>query len=52
MIHEQLTTGYGVQIRAFVNGWNKRCHPFVWTKTADDPSSRRQPLDTSTRPTS
>ncbi len=24
------------KIRAFVNGWNDRCHPFVWTKTADD----------------
>ena len=22
------------KIRAFVNGWNDRCHPFVWTKTA------------------
>jgi transposase len=24
------------QIRGFVNGWNDRCHPFVWTKTADE----------------
>ena len=24
------------KIRAFVNGWNDRCHPFIWTKTADD----------------
>ena len=24
------------KIRAFVNGWNDRCHPFVWTKTADE----------------
>jgi hypothetical protein len=23
------------QIRAFINGWNDRCQPFVWTKTAD-----------------
>jgi len=23
------------KIRAFVNGWNDRCHPFVWTKTAE-----------------
>ncbi|MDP9397094.1 MAG: IS630 family transposase, partial [Actinomycetota bacterium] len=22
-------------IEAFINGWNERCHPFVWTKTAD-----------------
>lgn len=24
------------KIRAFVDGWNDRCHPFVWTKTAED----------------
>ena len=24
------------KIRAFINGWNDRCHPFVWTKTADE----------------
>src|SRR4051795_2671054 len=23
------------KIRLFINGWNNRCHPFVWTKTAD-----------------
>ena len=23
-------------IRAFITGWNKRSHPFVWTKTADE----------------
>ncbi len=22
-------------IRAFIDGWNGRAHPFVWTKTAD-----------------
>jgi len=22
-------------IEAFINGWNDRCHPFTWTKTAD-----------------
>ena len=22
-------------IRAFIDGWNDRCQPFVWTKTAD-----------------
>ncbi len=25
-----------IKIRAFINGWNDRCHPFVWTKTADE----------------
>jgi len=24
------------KIRAFVDGWNNRPHPFVWTKTADE----------------
>ena len=23
------------KIRAFINGWNDRCHPFIWTKTPD-----------------
>ncbi len=23
-------------IRRFIAGWNDRCHPFTWTKTADD----------------
>jgi transposase len=32
-------------IEAFINGWNDRCHPFVWTKTADEilPHTTRQP---------
>jgi len=24
------------KIRTFIDGWNDRCHPFVWTKTADE----------------
>ena len=24
------------KIRAFVDGWNDRAHPLIWTKTADD----------------
>jgi hypothetical protein len=24
------------RIRHFINGWNNRAQPFVWTKTADD----------------
>ena len=23
-------------IRTFIDGWNERCHPFAWTKTADE----------------
>jgi len=24
------------KIRAFIDGWNNRAHPFVWTKTAKE----------------
>jgi hypothetical protein len=24
-----------IKIRAFIDGWNDRCQPFVWTKPAD-----------------
>jgi transposase len=24
------------KIRAFIDGWNNRCHPFAWTKTPDE----------------
>ena len=32
-------------IRAFIDAYNERCHPFTWTKTADDilPRATRQP---------
>ena len=23
-------------IEAFIDGWNERCQPFTWTKTADE----------------
>jgi hypothetical protein len=31
-------------ISRFIEGWNDRCHPFIWTKTADEilPHARRQ----------
>jgi transposase len=31
-------------ISAFIDGWNDRCHPFTWTKTADEilPHATRQ----------
>ena len=31
-------------IREFIDGWNDRCHPFTWTKTADEilPHATRQ----------
>ncbi|MEU0470953.1 IS630 family transposase [Amycolatopsis sp. NPDC006131] len=31
-------------IRGFIDGWNDRCHPFTWTKTADEilPHASRQ----------
>jgi transposase len=32
-------------ISTFIDSWNDRCHPFIWTKTADEilPHARRQP---------
>ena len=24
-----------IKIRDFINGWNQRQHPFIWTKTPD-----------------
>ena len=24
------------KIRAYIGGWNDRCHPFIWTKTAEE----------------
>ena len=24
-----------IKIRAFIDGWNRRKHPFIWTKPAD-----------------
>jgi hypothetical protein len=34
-----------LSIRAFIDGYNQRCRPFTWTKTADDilPRATRQP---------
>jgi len=34
-------------ISAFIEGWNQRTHPFVWTKTADEilPHTRKQTSD-------
>lgn len=30
-----LVKDLNAKIRAFITGWDKRNHPFVWTKTAD-----------------
>ena len=31
-----------IKIRAFINGWNDRCHPFIWTKPADQSPRENQ----------
>ncbi len=33
-------------IKRFIDGWNDRCRPFIWTKTADEilPHARRQAI--------
>jgi hypothetical protein len=25
-----------IKIRVFIDGWNNRKHPFIWTKTPDE----------------
>jgi len=30
-------------IERFIDAWSDRCHPFVWTKTADDLLDRCRP---------
>ena len=42
-------------IGTFIDGWNDRCHPFTWTKTADEnsgmpPRQRTSSQDTSRAP--
>ena len=34
-------------IRTFIDGWNERCHPFAWTKTAEQilPHARKRDSD-------
>ncbi len=29
-------TDLNAKLRTYIEGWNKRAHPFVWTKTADE----------------
>jgi transposase/transposase-like protein len=35
------------KIRAFIDGWNDRCHPFVWTKTPEQILKKANPQHTS-----
>ncbi|MDP9393495.1 MAG: IS630 family transposase, partial [Actinomycetota bacterium] len=35
------------KIRAFIDGWNDRCHPFVWTETAEEILARADRQGTS-----
>jgi transposase len=35
------------KVRAFIDGWNDRSHPFVWTKTADQILAKAKPKETS-----
>jgi transposase len=38
------------KIRAFIDGWNNRCHPFTWTKTADQILAKANRQKTSDAP--
>ena len=35
------------KIRTYIDGWNNRSHPFVWTKTADEILKKAKPKETS-----
>ncbi len=35
------------KIRAFIDGWNDRSHPFIWTKTAEQVLAKANPKQTS-----
>jgi transposase len=35
------------KIRAYIDGWNDRAHPFTWTKTADEILTKAKPRPTS-----
>lgn len=41
--------GYSLnkKIREFITGWNKRKHPFVWTKTPEQVLAKAKPKPTS-----
>ena len=39
----ELTTA----IRAYIDGWNDRAHPFTWIKTADDILKKAKSSDAS-----
>jgi transposase/transposase-like protein len=38
------------KIRAFIDGWNDRCHPFIWTKTTDQILTKADRKKTSDAP--
>jgi DDE superfamily endonuclease len=31
-------------VEVFIDGWNERCEPFVWTKTADEILAKAKPI--------
>lgn len=35
------------KIRAFIDAWNDRCYPLVWTKTAEEIHKKANPQTTS-----
>jgi transposase len=40
-------TDLNAKIRAFITGWNDRCHPFVWTRTPEEILAKARPKTTS-----
>jgi len=36
IVSKLITDASRLEQRAFIDGWNERCRPFVWTKTPDE----------------
>lgn len=41
--HDYVRHGSTTLIRAIINGWNDRKHPFVWTRSANEILKKGQP---------
>lgn len=37
------TFKFSTDLRRFIDGWNDRCHPFIWTKAPDGVLSHARP---------
>ena len=45
--YDQAVKELNAKTRAFIDGWNERAHPFVWTKTPEEILKKANPKKTS-----